>query len=102
MLQTATCGSRWVGPAAIGRITPTGTITAFPTPTLNSLPFGLAVGPDHGLWFPERNGDKIGSIPTHGELAAVREQLEGQQGEVDEAESLLAKARSPTAMLRDR
>lgn len=51
-------------PAAIGRITPTGGITIFPTPTLASLPFGLAVGPDHRIWFPERNGDKIGSIPT--------------------------------------
>ncbi|HEV7527442.1 MAG TPA: hypothetical protein VGO29_00945 [Solirubrobacteraceae bacterium] len=51
-------------PAAVGRITPTGTITIFPTPTLNSLPFGLAVGPDQQIWFAERNGDAIGAIPT--------------------------------------
>jgi streptogramin lyase len=51
-------------PAAVGRITPVGTITIFPTPTLNSLPFGLAVGPDKQIWFAERNGDAIGAIPT--------------------------------------
>jgi virginiamycin B lyase len=51
-------------PAAIGRITPTGTITLFPTPTLSSLPFGLAVGPDKQIWFVERNGDAVGAIPT--------------------------------------
>jgi streptogramin lyase len=51
-------------PAAVGRITPTGAITIFPTPTAASLPFGIAAGPDGRLWFPERNSDKIGSIPT--------------------------------------
>jgi streptogramin lyase len=51
-------------PAAVGRITPAGTITIFPTPTLNSLPFGLAVGPDNQIWFAERNADAIGAIPT--------------------------------------
>jgi virginiamycin B lyase len=51
-------------PAAIGRITPAGTITLFPTPTLSSLPFGLAVGPDKQIWFVERNGDAVGAIPT--------------------------------------
>jgi virginiamycin B lyase len=51
-------------PAAVGRITPAGTITIFPTPTLNSLPFGLAVGPDKKIWFAESNGNAIGTIPT--------------------------------------
>jgi streptogramin lyase len=51
-------------PAAVGRITPAGTITIFPTPTLSSLPFGLAVGPDKQIWFAERNGNAIGAIPT--------------------------------------
>jgi streptogramin lyase len=51
-------------PAAVGRITPAGTITIFPTPTLNSLPFGLAVGPDNQIWFAESNGNAIGTIPT--------------------------------------
>ncbi|HEV7752223.1 MAG TPA: hypothetical protein VGO71_11810 [Baekduia sp.] len=51
-------------PAAVGRITPAGVITIFPTPTTASLPFGIAAGPDGQLWFVERDGDKIGSIPT--------------------------------------
>jgi virginiamycin B lyase len=51
-------------PAAVGRITPAGVITVFPTPTAGSLPFGLAVGPDRRIWFPERNADQIASIPT--------------------------------------
>jgi streptogramin lyase len=51
-------------PAAVGRITPAGTITIFPTPTLNSLPSGLAVGPDKQIWFAESNGNAIGTIPT--------------------------------------
>lgn len=51
-------------PAAIGKVTPTGTITIYPTPTPSSLPFGIAVGPDGYLWFPELNNHSIGSIPT--------------------------------------
>jgi virginiamycin B lyase len=50
-------------PAAVGRITPAGTITIFPTPTTNSLPFGLAAGPDNQIWFVERNADAVGAIP---------------------------------------
>jgi hypothetical protein len=60
-------GNIWfslAAPAAIGRVTPAGTITIFPTPTPSSLPFGLAVGPDKQIWFVERNGDAIGAIPT--------------------------------------
>jgi virginiamycin B lyase len=60
-------GNIWfslASPAAIGRITPAGTVTIFPTPTPGSLPFGLAVGPDKQIWFVERNGDAIGAIPT--------------------------------------
>jgi streptogramin lyase len=60
-------GNIWfslAGPAAVGRITPAGTITLFPTPTAASLPFGLAVGPDKKIWFAERNADAIASIPT--------------------------------------
>jgi virginiamycin B lyase len=60
-------GNIWfsqASPAAIGRLTPSGTFTIFPTPTLSSLPFGLAVGPDKQIWFVERNGDAIGAIPT--------------------------------------
>lgn len=61
-------GNLWFtqsSPAAVGRMTPTGTFTIFPTPTASSLPFGIAPGPDGKLWFVERNGDRIGSIPTN-------------------------------------
>ncbi len=51
-------------PAAVGRITPAGVITLFPTPTPSSLPFGIRSGPDGRLWFAEENGNNIGSIPT--------------------------------------
>jgi streptogramin lyase len=60
-------GNIWfsqASPAAIGRLTPSGTFTIFPTPTLSSLPFGLAVGPDKQIWFAESNGNAIGAIPT--------------------------------------
>jgi hypothetical protein len=48
----------------VGRRLRGGAVTVFPTPTPASLPFGLAVGPDNLIWFVERNGDRIGSIPT--------------------------------------
>lgn len=60
-------GNLWFtqsSPAAVGRMTPTGTFTIFPTPTPASLPFGIAAGPDGRMWFVERNGDNVGSIPT--------------------------------------
>lgn len=60
-------GNLWFtqsSPAAVGRLTPGGTFTIFPTPTPASLPFGIAPGPDGQVWFVERNGDRIGSIPT--------------------------------------
>jgi hypothetical protein len=55
------------GPSSIGNITPSGTITTFPTPTLNSYPFGIAVGADGRIWFTEIGGGgthRIGVIPT--------------------------------------
>jgi virginiamycin B lyase len=39
--------------AGIGRITPAGTITAFPLPSGDGSPGDLTVGPDGNLWFPE-------------------------------------------------
>ena len=51
-------------PSAVGKITPTGTITLFDTPTASALPFGIAAGPDGQIWFTERNADTVGSIPV--------------------------------------
>ncbi len=39
--------------AAIGRITPSGTITEFPLPTEGAIPDGITVGPDNWIWFTE-------------------------------------------------
>jgi streptogramin lyase len=70
-LVTGPDGNVWFaigfGPSSIGRITPDGTITTFPTPTENSYPFGIAVGPDGRIWFTEIGGGgthRIGVIPT--------------------------------------
>lgn len=48
----------------VGRITPDGNITEWPTNTLNSRPWGLTVGPDKAIWFAEQGQRKIGRIPT--------------------------------------
>src|SRR5438105_4777991 len=53
---------------AIGRITPSGTITEFPIPTANSSPRGIAAGPDGNLWFTEFDSGVIGRITTTGTI----------------------------------
>jgi virginiamycin B lyase len=50
----------------VGRITPEGEVTQFPTPTPNSRPVGITAGPDGNLWFTEPVGNKIGRITTEG------------------------------------
>ena len=37
-------------------------ITEFPTPTVNSEPNAIALGPDGALWFTELSGSGIGRI----------------------------------------
>jgi streptogramin lyase len=41
-------------------------MTEFPITTANSLPEGIAAGPDGALWFVERGANKIGRITTAG------------------------------------
>jgi streptogramin lyase len=41
---------------------PQPTFQAYPIPTLNSLPYGITLGPDGALWFTEFGGNKIGRI----------------------------------------
>ena len=48
----------------IGRITPTGAITAFPLPIHNSNPWGIAAGPHGTLWFTEQGLDEIGRLTS--------------------------------------
>lgn len=52
--------------SAIGRITPSGTITKFPTITPSSSPAYITAGPEGNLWFTEYGTSSIGSITTSG------------------------------------
>lgn len=59
----------------IGRVTPTGVITRFPTPTVDGCRvFGanpvcdITVGPDGNLWFTETQAKNIGKITPSGQI----------------------------------
>lgn len=41
-----------------------GTVTEFPIPTAGSEPYGIKLGSDGKLWFPEYLGNNIGRITT--------------------------------------
>ena len=56
------------GNGRIGRITPAGEVTEFPTPTHESVPQGITAGPDGNLWFTEFQGNRIGRITPTGEI----------------------------------
>jgi streptogramin lyase len=60
------------GTDAIDRITPSGTITSYPTSGA-STPGDIALGPDGKLWFTERGttSDQLGTIDPH--TAAISE-----------------------------
>src|ERR1700758_3688911 len=51
---------------SIGRMTPQGNFTNFPTPTGVSTDVGIALGPDGNLWFTEWIQSKIGRITPDG------------------------------------
>jgi virginiamycin B lyase len=57
---------------AIGRMTPSGTMTAFPVPTGNAFDnaYGLPItqGPDGNIWFCEQTAGKIAKITTSGTI----------------------------------
>ncbi len=46
----------------VGRITTTGTITEFPTPTADTHPAGIAFGPDSALWLTEFTAGNLGRV----------------------------------------
>jgi streptogramin lyase len=53
----------------IGRITTSGAISSFLVATdATNRAFGIATGPDGGLWFPEGWVDRIGRMSTSGSL----------------------------------
>ncbi len=50
----------------IGRISTTGQISQYPTPTAASFPQAITAGPDGALWFTESGANNIGRITTAG------------------------------------
>jgi virginiamycin B lyase len=52
----------------VGKITTTGTVTAYPISLYNSQPSGIAAGSDGNLWFTEKGINKIGKITTAGTI----------------------------------
>lgn len=64
-------GALWftdAGHNAIGRITASGSLTEYPIPTSNSIPWDIALAADGGMWFTESNAAKIGRIDTTGKI----------------------------------
>jgi virginiamycin B lyase len=61
-------GALWFTNASgVGRITTSGAVTAYPTP---SLAVGITAGPDGALWFTEYYAGKIGRMTTDGVVTA--------------------------------
>src|SRR5438034_10197222 len=50
------------------RITPTGQMTFFPTPSPSSLPLGITAGPDGALWLTDAAADRIGRTTMTAEI----------------------------------
>jgi len=62
-------GNLWFTEPAIskiGRITPAGVVTEFPTATSNASPAGITAGPDGNLWFTEPAVNRVGTITPSG------------------------------------
>jgi streptogramin lyase len=61
-------GNLWftVFEGSIGRITPQGAVTEFPTNIPGSSPQGIALGPDGNLWFTDTGTNSIGRMTTTG------------------------------------
>ena len=62
-------GNLWVtAPDAIWKITPAGAATPYFLPGANSVPQGIAAGPDGNVWFAEASGNRIGRLTPGGVL----------------------------------
>jgi virginiamycin B lyase len=58
--------SHSAGVGYIGRMTPVGEFTLFPTPVRHSEPQAIAVGPEGRIWFTESGTDQVGTIAPDG------------------------------------
>jgi streptogramin lyase len=67
-LSMGSAGMVVAGPALPGP----GDVTYFTTPSLDSRPFGITVGPDGNLWFTESNSNRIGRITTDGVITEFK------------------------------
>ena len=75
-------GNLWFvesGADKIAKVTPTGTITEYPTPSSHTNPsgiggvvVGLTVGPDSNLWFTEPTENKIARVTPTGSSPSSR------------------------------
>lgn len=66
--RSATEHTSNLGKGYVGRMTPQGEFALFPTPTEESAPGGIAVGPEGRLWFTETSNrvNEVGTIGTDG------------------------------------
>lgn len=55
----------------IGRLAADGEIHEMPTPTRDSGPSGIVVGPDGDLWFAESAANKLGRITPDGDILEI-------------------------------
>lgn len=53
--------------SAIGKITPSGTVTLYTNANINR-PRAITAGPDGNLWFTSHDNDRIGKITTAGAI----------------------------------
>lgn len=62
-------GNLWAtgfGGGAVFRVTPSGAVTSFATPTPGGTPFSIAAGPDGNLWFTMILANKVAKITPAG------------------------------------
>ena len=69
-VTTGPDGALWFTTSShlIGRLTTTGTVTAFTTPNADAATLGITTGPDGALWFTEGIGGAVGRIATDGTI----------------------------------
>src|ERR1700686_775969 len=68
-------GNLWfteITSSRIARLTASGKITEFLTPTVNAHPSSIAIGADGNLWFSEQQGNAIGRVTPTGGIREFR------------------------------
>jgi virginiamycin B lyase len=65
-------GNIWFGltQGLVGRVTPSGVMDLFSTPTAGTNPFGFTTGPDGALWFTERSSG-CSTLPNYAGIGRV-------------------------------